>query len=154
MTWGLSSKSSRIKVSIRRYSSSDDHERSILSRLKQQCGAQFTSKVGDALISDVHESVWPRFIAPVPPQAVVLCLAPPFKLCLLNFDCICSLLIGQANNATNKLGRCDRKSEVYFITYPNAGRYMHVFLCLTMSWIEWQSRAGYHFTQVSVFALK
>lgn len=26
-------------------SSSDDHERSILSRLKQQCGAQFTSKV-------------------------------------------------------------------------------------------------------------
>ena len=26
-------------------SSSDEHERSILSRLKQQCGAQFTSKV-------------------------------------------------------------------------------------------------------------
>ena len=26
-------------------SSNDDHERSILSRLKQQCGAQFTSKV-------------------------------------------------------------------------------------------------------------
>lgn len=26
-------------------SSSDDHERSILTRLKQQCGAQFTSKV-------------------------------------------------------------------------------------------------------------
>lgn len=26
-------------------SASDDHERSILTRLKQQCGAQFTSKV-------------------------------------------------------------------------------------------------------------
>jgi cullin 1 len=26
-------------------SSSEDHERSILSRLKQQCGAQYTSKV-------------------------------------------------------------------------------------------------------------
>lgn len=26
-------------------SSNDEHERSILSRLKQQCGAQFTSKV-------------------------------------------------------------------------------------------------------------
>ena len=26
-------------------SASDDHERSILARLKQQCGAQFTSKV-------------------------------------------------------------------------------------------------------------
>lgn len=29
-------------------SSSDEHERSILSRLKQQCGAQFTSKVASA----------------------------------------------------------------------------------------------------------
>ena len=29
-------------------SSSDEHERSILSRLKQQCGAQFTSKVAAA----------------------------------------------------------------------------------------------------------
>ena len=27
-------------------SSSDEHERSILTRLKEQCGAQFTSKVG------------------------------------------------------------------------------------------------------------
>ena len=27
-------------------SSSDDHERSILTRLKQQCGAQFTSNLG------------------------------------------------------------------------------------------------------------
>ena len=27
-------------------SSSDDQERAILARLKQQCGAQFTSKVG------------------------------------------------------------------------------------------------------------
>ena len=26
-------------------SASDDHERSIIARLKQQCGAQFTSKV-------------------------------------------------------------------------------------------------------------
>jgi hypothetical protein len=26
-------------------SASDDHERSILTRLKQQCGAQFTSKM-------------------------------------------------------------------------------------------------------------
>ena len=26
-------------------SSSDDHERSIITRLKQQCGAQFTAKV-------------------------------------------------------------------------------------------------------------
>lgn len=26
-------------------SSSDDHERSLVSRLKQQCGAQFTSRV-------------------------------------------------------------------------------------------------------------
>ncbi len=29
-------------------SASDDHERSILARLKQQCGAQFTSKVRPA----------------------------------------------------------------------------------------------------------
>lgn len=29
-------------------SSSDDHERAILARLKQQCGAQFTSKVSAA----------------------------------------------------------------------------------------------------------
>ena len=28
-------------------SSSDEHERSILTRLKEQCGAQFTSKVLD-----------------------------------------------------------------------------------------------------------
>lgn len=27
-------------------SASDDHERAVLTRLKQQCGAQFTSKVG------------------------------------------------------------------------------------------------------------
>ena len=30
-------------------SASDDHERSILARLKQQCGAQFTSKARPAL---------------------------------------------------------------------------------------------------------
>ena len=30
---------------LQQSSSSDEHERSILSRLKQQCGAQFTSKV-------------------------------------------------------------------------------------------------------------
>jgi cullin 1 len=29
-------------------SASDEHERLILTRLKQQCGAQFTSKVGNA----------------------------------------------------------------------------------------------------------
>lgn len=48
-------------------SSSDDHERSILSRLKQQCGAQFTSKVGATLaltcsishnFEDVASSQW------------------------------------------------------------------------------------------------
>lgn len=30
---------------LNQVSASDEHERSILSRLKQQCGAQFTSKV-------------------------------------------------------------------------------------------------------------
>ena len=32
-------------ASCRTRSASDDHERSIIARLKQQCGAQFTSKV-------------------------------------------------------------------------------------------------------------
>ena len=35
-------------------SSSDEHERSILSRLKQQCGAQFTSKVGTRSVCVNH----------------------------------------------------------------------------------------------------
>eukprot|EP00798_Chlamydomonas_sp_ICE-L_P016007 gene16007-22145_t len=34
-------------------SSSDDHERSILSRLKQQCGAQFTSKM-EGMVTDLQ----------------------------------------------------------------------------------------------------
>lgn len=38
-------------------SSSDEHERSVLSRLKQQCGAQFTSKVCHN--TAVHCSVFP-----------------------------------------------------------------------------------------------
>ncbi len=32
-------------------SASDDHERAVLTRLKQQCGAQFTSKVRAAPLS-------------------------------------------------------------------------------------------------------
>ena len=35
-------------------SASDDHERAVLTRLKQQCGAQFTSKVGPRLTEAVQ----------------------------------------------------------------------------------------------------
>jgi cullin 1 len=34
-------------------SASDDHERSILTRLKQQCGAQFTSKM-EGMVTDLQ----------------------------------------------------------------------------------------------------
>ena len=37
-------------------SASDDHERAVLTRLKQQCGAQFTSKVGaQPLLPQIQE---------------------------------------------------------------------------------------------------
>lgn len=47
-------------------SASDDHERSILTRLKQQCGAQFTSKVcsvwhkawGSSMLDCLQQGVW------------------------------------------------------------------------------------------------
>ena len=38
-------------------SASDDHERAVLTRLKQQCGAQFTSKVG-------AQSLLPQIVQP------------------------------------------------------------------------------------------
>lgn len=40
-------------------SSSDDHERSIISRLKQQCGAQFTAKVGTRNLISLSLSLLP-----------------------------------------------------------------------------------------------
>ena len=40
-------------------SSSDEHERSILSRLKQQCGAQFTSKVILPILHGLHHIALP-----------------------------------------------------------------------------------------------
>ena len=40
-------------------SSSDEHERSILSRLKQQCGAQFTSKVILPIIHGLYHIALP-----------------------------------------------------------------------------------------------
>ena len=38
-------------------SASDDHERAVLTRLKQQCGAQFTSKVGPSAACPLYTCV-------------------------------------------------------------------------------------------------
>lgn len=39
---------------LKEHSASDDHERSVLTRLKQQCGAQFTSKVMPCLMNSTQ----------------------------------------------------------------------------------------------------
>ena len=62
-------------------SSSDEHERSILTRLKEQCGAQFTSKVQ-------HSSLTPSCVS----QAFSCCLGAggPKSLRSGKYMCTCS----------------------------------------------------------------
>ena len=60
-------------------SSSDEHERSILSRLKQQCGAQFTSKVTVIPADVTHGSA---HCCCAEPQHHGHCLVKPMVMCL------------------------------------------------------------------------
>lgn len=60
-------------------SASDDHERSILARLKQQCGAQFTSKARPARAACTHGNAVCRSGLQVRARLVVVLLSPSLR---------------------------------------------------------------------------